>query len=73
MKKSITVVLFLLSLAGLVVSGQSLAADNDVKAEIVKQCQAEAQGAIDPEIIAQECIEQKLQELSGEKKAKEES
>jgi hypothetical protein len=41
--------------------------------EIAKLCKAQAEGAIDPEIITQDCIEQKMEELSGESGAKEES
>jgi len=75
MKKLITVPVFLLSFAGLTGFGQSVAAevDDNVRMEIAKLCKAQAEGAIDPEIITQDCIEQKMEELSGESGAKEES
>ena len=76
MNKLIAVPVFVLSLAGLFMSGQATAnVSEELKARIASQCKAEAEGAVDPEILTQHCIEEKLQELSGEAegKGKEES
>lgn len=65
MKNIVSLFSVLLVGTGLAVAGQTLAGEAEVKAEIAKACQAEAEGAIDPEIYVQECINDALEELKG--------